>query len=223
MTSLTTATNSFHLPQHTQIVHSQQHDPRILLESAHSCAPPAPQNKSYFNPQTNETFYYETEVKVNEIGILFDYEIRHSPGVTWGDDNVDEESDSQSFTDKASDFFNGFFGGGDDEEDVAEAEVATSESSEGGTTSDGENALLELEQSMADAIWLNVLTDSDMSWDENNECMGLVIQDVTMRERGDTLDGADGADTFTGTKLLGLTYQPLDYVNPNGELEWMDC
>ena len=43
-------------------------------------------------------------------------------------------------------------------------------------------------------------------------------EEVILEGEGDILDTTDTmVSTFSGTKLLGLTYQPLDSVNPDGE------
>lgn len=167
---------------------------------------------TYFNPSTNQTLSFEKEIKVHEIGILFNYEIRHARGVTWGD--VDEGSSSgRDWTDKAGDFFSGLFGGGDDE-DMAEEEV-NSESEEGDNS--GAAGLLELENYMAAEIWENALQNEEMTWNEN-ECMGLVIEDETILLKSEEDEGEEEevADTSSETKLLGLMHQPLDYVGRNG-------
>ena len=279
MTSLETATNSFHLPhQHTQPLH--HHNLRMLIEDPitttlqpYSCAPPSPQIKSYFNPLTNETSYIKTEVKVHEIGILFHYEIRHASGVTWEEEvggGEDGDSDGwKSIGAKAGDFFKNVFGGGDDEE---EEEGGSSDSKKNGKKNDhGDEHLMEVEKEMVSDIWKNVLEDDGMTWDWEEKCAGLVIEDESRQLRqlsnstivegeedilnsstnleveevilgeaeefilsnstnlegeevileegeGDILDTTDTmVSTFSGTKLLGLTYQPLDSVNPDGE------
>lgn len=148
----------------------------------------------------------ETEVKVHEIGILFDYEIWHEDGVNWG--ASENEKDSDGWIDKGKDFFGGLFGGGDDED---EGDEGNNEEA----SSDGESALLELEQNMAAEVWDNMQDDDKMTWVEDDvgdwECTGLIVEDDTRHTTMRSLEG-DGE-----TKLLGLSYLPQDYVNPNGE------
>jgi len=264
MTSLETATNSFHLPQrHTQPLHHHNlrmlEDPTTTTTSSYSCAPPSPQIKSYFNPLTNETSYIKTEVKVHEIGILFHYEIRHASGVTWEEEvGGGEDSWANSIGAKAGDFFKNVFGGGDDDE-------GSDRNKNGKKNDHGDEHLMEVEKEMVSDIWKNVLEDDGMTWDWEEKCAGLVIEDEARQlrqlsnstnleveevilgeveenilgegeeeilsnstnpegeevilEEGeeDILDTADTmVSTFSGTKLLGLTYQPLDRVNPDG-------
>lgn len=250
---------SFHQPQHAQL--------RQLVES--SCAPPPPSVISYFNQKTNETLVYSTEVKVHEIGVLFDYEIRHASGVSWGEAKT--KGSGKGWVEKTTDFFGNLFGGGDDDKEGED---------DGGDAGEDNDAhseeLLELEEYMASEIWGSVLEDGGMTWD-GETCMGLIIEDDKRRhrrrgrrrlegdseeyyyyaadeaEQEDTVDGVeqdlldvvdavdevedavdeveDAVDeipengeaapivqeVFTGTKLLGLTYEPLDYVNFDGE------
>jgi len=258
-----TAASSFHLPQHAQFLHAAHTDAtrtRRLAKttmdgaSSHGCAAPPPQTLSYVNPETNETQTVDVEVRVNEIGLLFDYEIRHANGVSWEDVEGSEGGGrTSSWTDKIT----GFFGRDNDDEEEEE------EDAEGAS-------LMELERVMASELWRGILADDGMLWsgsnDEEDECLGLVIQEDGRRrlkrpqrrrqdaggiaprkleggnEDGgedveytdydpydndgsmsygepvaeDVLEGANGDDAFTGTRLLGLTYQPLDFVNING-------
>ena len=234
-------TTTFHLPQHTHHLLLSTPQIRILetYDATHSCAPPPPQNISYFNPQTNETLYLPaTDVQVSEIGILFDYEIRHDPDVTWGDvtDNVEED---KGWFDKAGDFFGNLFGGDDNDkegDDVVdrnnEEDTSTSESDE---DVKGNENLQELDEFITDQVWKSMLESDGMTWD-GDECMGLVIEDTMARRRqrrlqdivddvdeavvdtvDEVVDDAPDTNEFSGTKLLGITWQPLDYVNPNGE------
>ena len=198
MASLTTATDSFHLPQHTQLLHAVDGMRRLEFESAYSCAPPAPMTKSYFNTETNETSYIESEVKVNEIGVLYFYEIGHDSDVTWASPEDDDEE--EGLLEKAGNFFGGLFGG-DDEEEAEEEESAKT---------DVGSALEELEQAMVAEIWDNMLDDDKMTWtkDESGEweCTGFTIGEAERQLQDEA-----------GTKVLGLTHQPLDAVNPEGE------
>ena len=236
-------TTTFHLPQHTQ-QHLLLSTPQIRIletyDATHSCAPPPPQNISYFNPQTNETLYLPaTEVKVSEIGILFDYEIRHEPDVTWGDVNDNVEEDKGWF-DKAGDFFGNLFGGDDDDKkeeeggDVVDGNNEEDTSDESDEDGKGNENLLELDEFITDQVWKSILENDGMTWD-GDECMGLVIEDnIARRQRrlqdivddvdeavvdnvDEVIDDAPNTNEFSGTKLLGITWQPLDYVNPNGE------
>lgn len=232
---------TFHLPQHTQ-QHLLLPTPQIrILETSatHSCAPPPPQNISYFNPQTNETLYLPaTDVQVSEIGILFDYEIRHEPSVTWGDVNDNVEGDKGWF-DKAGDFFGNLFGGDDNDKEEDEGGDGNNEEDTSTSESDGDgkgNANLQaLDEFITDQVWKSMLESDGMTWD-GDECMGLVIEDTMARRRqrrlqdivddvdeavvdtvDEVVDDAPDTNEFSGTKLLGITWQPLDYVNPNGE------
>ena len=195
---LSTSITSVNLPQH--IVQPI----RILeLQDAHSCTPPPPQNRSYFNPTTNETLYLPAvEVTVHEIGILFDYEIQHAKGVSWCGDKCEEVGEESGFLDKAGDFFGNLFGGDDEDEDIeqVDSEVDAAEAANG--------SLLELEKYMDNQLWTNILNEDGMTYDDDDECHGLVI-DLRRQERRE-LQNSDE------TRLLGMTYQPFDYVNPNG-------
>mmetsp|Transcript_24538 Transcript_24538/g.47018 ORF Transcript_24538/g.47018 Transcript_24538/m.47018 type:complete len:562 (+) Transcript_24538:321-2006(+) len=177
-----TASDSFHLPQHTQLYHDhhQQHartlevdddnnnditDPTTKSETTttatfppptttpetYSCIPPSPQIKSYFNPLTNKTQYLPIEVNVHEIGILFNYEIRHADDVKWekeedGDGDgglggiLDDAKESISgFYEKGKDFLGGLFGGDDDDEDDEEEEEGESGQEEEGEEEETED------------------------------------------------------------------------------------
>ncbi len=177
-------------------------------------------------------------MKVHEIGILFNYEIFHGPDASWGD--IESSSKSGGFLDKAGDFFGGLFGKDDKDDEEEEDE---SSDRDNGSDDEGAENLLELETYMATELWSNVLGDKDMTWDDDGECMGLKIEDDT-RQRAliatekqeedvnaferyleeteeDQVNGLDEAmksqESFSGTKLLGLTYEPPDVVNPDGE------
>lgn len=187
------------------------------ISSSFSCTPPPPQNITYFNPSTNQSLSFEKEIEVHEIGILFNYEIRHESGVTWGDVDGESSGSIREWADKAGDFFSNLFGG--DDEDIAEEE-GSSESEDG---DNGAAELIELENYMASEIWANALDNEEMTWNEN-ECMGLLIEEVKINlnkplvledeEEEEVLDTPDVSDAET--KLLGLMHQPIDYVSSNG-------
>ena len=162
--------------------------------SAHGCAPPPPANQSHFNPLTNETMYFETDVDVYEIGVLFDYEIRHAKGVSWGGGTGDG-----GWGTTMGGWVDGDEGGGGDG-DEADA---------------GEARLMELDDFMVARLWNDTLQDDRMTWNDDQECMGLLIVDEAA-EPGVSGAGSDG--TVFETKLLGISYEPLDYVNPDGEI-----
>ncbi len=186
-----------------------------------SCAPPPPQNTSHFNPNTNETMYYVTEVEVHEIGMIYYYEIHHAEGVSWeetvsgsGSNNGGGESSSVSGTigdwiDTAQNFFGGLF---DENSSNGQQQQHTEESSNRNTGGGNAN-LTRLEKYMVAKVWKNALNDERMTWNttttagEKKECDGLVIDDETT--------SAKVEDEIT--KLLGLTHEPLDLVNPDGE------
>ena len=235
MTSLQqVATTSYHIPIHTQLLAPPTI--RILQEddtTSHSCTPPPPQNISYFNPLTNETLYLPPrEVKVHEIGILFDYEIRHDAGVSWGEVNADVEEE-KGWVDKGKDWFGGLFGGGDDDEEEVTAENTETEE----VSPEIDANLQELEEYMISQVWKNILDENVMTWGDckddcpndwsacgcssANDCMGLlVVENETIKEM--MLDADEGGDTvaldgeFDVTKLLGITWEPADFVNPEG-------
>jgi hypothetical protein len=201
-----------------------------------SCAPPPPQNTSHFNPNTNETMYYVTEVEVHEIGMIYYYEIHHAEGVSWeetgsgsGSNNGGGESSSSvsgtigDWIDTAQNFFGGLFddsssNGQQQQSEVSDQEGDTEESSNSNTIGGGNANLTRLEKYMVTKVWKNALNDERMTWrttttaddvddGEMEECAGLVIDDETT--------SATVEDEIT--KLLGLTHEPLDYVNPDGE------
>mmetsp|Transcript_40856 Transcript_40856/g.87017 ORF Transcript_40856/g.87017 Transcript_40856/m.87017 type:complete len:492 (-) Transcript_40856:69-1544(-) len=287
MTSPETPANSFRRPQRARPL--RRRDPRMLEDpaaSSFSCAPPPPQVISYFNPLTNETLTHRTEVPVHEIGILFNYEIRHASDATWEETADEEGARAGGFLGRAEDYFAGLFGRDDDE---GGGEEDGGVENEGGA--DGDENLLEVEERMASEIWKRLLDDKNMTWDWQEDCAGLAIEDddttqrllseegtyreyannnatdldgelnigIDLKDEGtncesdnatdfdgeldintdledastnatelegggnedildtvDTLDTAGTMATFSGTKLLGLTYQPLDYVNIDG-------
>ena len=258
MTTKESTSNSFLLPQHPQNARNLDSEE----SQQHSCAPPPPQLKSYFNPLTNETAYMETEVNVVEIGILFNYEITHANDITWEDpESIEAQEDSTwigDALDKTGDFFGNLFGGDDEEEEEGESASTGETSSTTNIQVRGNEQLVELEQAMAAKVWENILDSEDMMWIKNEDdewaCTGLVIDDneddkkqkrrqlegedvldtaedsftetdttVDSTALDTTLDGgpedlSDTATIFTGTKLLGLTYEPLDVVNYKGRL-----
>ena len=204
-----------------------------------SCAPPPPQNTSHFNPNTNETMYYVTEVEVHEIGMIYYYEIHHAEGVSWeetgsgsGSNNGGGESSTSvsgtigDWIDTAQNFFGGLFddnssNGLQKQPEVSEEDGDTEESSNSNTIGGGNANLTRLEKYMVTKVWKDALNDERMTWSTTNtadddddtddggkkECAGLVIDDETT--------SATVEDEIT--KLLGLTHEPLDYVNPDGE------
>jgi len=189
-----------------------------------SCISPPPYNITYYNPSTNQSLSFEKFTEVHEIGILFNYEIRHATGVVWGNEDAESISGSLSkWADSAKDFFGGLFGR-DGEEDVDDEEGGSHSE---GVGSNGAANLLELENYMASEIWANTLQNEEMTWNEDNECMGLVIEEeqinlnepIMLEGEGDGNEGEESmSDTpaETETKLLGLMHQPLDYVSYNG-------
>lgn len=300
MNSFETAASThshFHLPQHAQ--HHPQDTHRVLEDIAtpsdssyiYSCAPPSPQIQSYFNPLTNRTSYIMTEVRVHEIGILYNYEIHHESGISW-ENEVEVEGDDggrgDGMLDKAGKFFSNLFGSGD-EEDEDEERGRDEGDDFSDMNNDGNQELTRLEKEMVSQLWKNLLEDERMTWVlQQEECAGLVTteneqgrkeedeeeatrtrirqllwkqQQQRQQESGsggqirnlegegegdvtevDALDADDTAgtntmtegdildteetldvetpavnySTFSGTKLLGLTYHPLDYVNHHG-------
>jgi hypothetical protein len=192
--------------------------------SAHGCANPPPANQSHFNPLTNETMYFETDVDVYEIGVLFDYEIRHAKGVSWGGGTGDGGwgTTMGGWVDGTKDFFGDLFGNGDDEKEVegGGGEDGEEKGDEGGggdgdEADAGEARLMELDEFMVARLWNDTLQDDRMTWNDDQECMGLLIVDEAA-EPGVSGAGSDG--TVFETKLLGISYEPLDYVNPDGEI-----
>ncbi|KAL3815743.1 hypothetical protein ACHAXA_004945 [Cyclostephanos tholiformis] len=177
----------------------------------HSCAPPPPRNESHYNPTTNETLYFVTDVEVYEIGVLFDYEIRHAKGVSWGETAGSGWGDAVGvFVDDTKDFFGNLFGNGDEGDGDGGGD-------DGGEKGDDEEEdagrvrLRELDEYMAARLWNGTLLDDDMTWNDDQECMGLMITD-----EGVPASDAGGDVTEFETRLLGISYEPLDYVNPDG-------
>jgi hypothetical protein len=74
---------------------------------------------------------------------------------------------------------------------------------------------MELDEFMVARLWNDTLQDDRMTWNDDQECMGLLIVDEAA-EPGVSGAGSDG--TVFETKLLGISYEPLDYVNPDGEI-----
>lgn len=208
-------------------------------QTTQSCAPPPPQNTSHYNPNTNETMYYETQVEVHEIGMIYYYEIHHAEGVSWeassggsgdntsGGDGGEEGSVSGTigdWIDTAQNFFGGLFDESSSSSDGGQQQDDGTGEEEGGeddtnNIGGGNAKLTRLETYMAKQVWNNALNDERMTWSDDNEndddddgseeeCAGLVIDDETT--------SATVEEEIT--KLLGLTHEPLDYVNPEGEL-----
>jgi len=170
-----TTSDSFHLPQHTQLFHDHQQHARTLevddnnntdiidptTKSAtttttsppesYSCITPSPQIKSYFNPLTNKTQYLPIEVKIHEIGILFNFEIRHADDVLWEKEEDDDDDGGMlgildgakesisGFYEKGKNFLGGLFGGDDDDDDENENEEGESGQEEEGEEEETED------------------------------------------------------------------------------------
>eukprot|EP00585_Thalassiosira_rotula_P009451 CAMPEP_0196137146 /NCGR_PEP_ID=MMETSP0910-20130528/5226_1 /TAXON_ID=49265 /ORGANISM="Thalassiosira rotula, Strain GSO102" /LENGTH=459 /DNA_ID=CAMNT_0041397567 /DNA_START=20 /DNA_END=1395 /DNA_ORIENTATION=+ len=193
---------------------------------SYSCIPPSAQIKSYFNPLTNKTQYLPIEVKIHEIGILFNYEIRHADDVKWEKGEEDDEDgllgdllegakeSISGFYEKGKDFLGGLFGGDDDEEDEDEEneesesgqegeepedanDNSSSQSNESNNNDDGEQNLLSVERRMVSEIWKALLEDEKMTWDLGSKmCAGLVIEDDGIQRRL-LSDGAAANGTAT--------------------------
>ena len=212
----TKSTNSFH--RHTMRTLGGEGYAIPSSYSAHGCAPPPPANQSHFNPLTNETLYFETDVEVYEIGVLFDYEIRHAKGASWGGTGDGGWGDTMGgWVDDTKDFFGDLFGNGDDEEEGEEGGGDDGEEGgdegvggDGDEVDAGEARLMELDEFMVARLWNDTLQDDHMTWNDDQECMGLLIVDEAAESESD--------GTVFESKLLGLSYEPLDYVNPDGEI-----
>jgi len=158
--------------------------------SIHTCSPPSPQIKSYFNPSTNKTLYCKVNVTVHEIGILFNYEINHARGVQWEDaiiygiDYDNEEKDDGNWYEKTkqktSNFFSNLFGKDDDDEDgeeegeedngneeegddedASEEEPAAAEASSAGGGGRNAQNLIDLEKNIMNQIWKTLLKEDN--------------------------------------------------------------
>mmetsp|Transcript_2345 Transcript_2345/g.4292 ORF Transcript_2345/g.4292 Transcript_2345/m.4292 type:complete len:564 (+) Transcript_2345:1032-2723(+) len=158
--------------------------------SIHTCSPPSPQIKSYFNPSTNKTLYCKVNVTVHEIGILFNYEINHARGVQWEDaiiygiDYDNEEKDDGNWYEKTkqktSNFFSNLFGKDDDDEDgeeegeedneneeegddedASEEEPAAAEASSAGGGGRNAQNLIDLEKNIMNQIWKTLLKEEN--------------------------------------------------------------
>ena len=176
--------------------------------------------------------YYTTQVEVHEIGMIYYYEIHHAEGVSWEDVSDNENANGSGgesvsgtigdWIDTAQNFFGGMFDDSNNSDgqsqqiEVTEEEGGTDESSS--NIGGGNAKLTRLEKYMASELWRNVLNDDRMTWTttststddnagEEEECAGLGIDDET----------TSATVEEEVTKLLGLTHEPLDYVNPDGE------
>mmetsp|Transcript_29325 Transcript_29325/g.65728 ORF Transcript_29325/g.65728 Transcript_29325/m.65728 type:complete len:434 (+) Transcript_29325:162-1463(+) len=201
-----------------------------ILEGAnplttYSCTQPPPQTLSYFNPELNATTYQEIPVKVHEIAILYNYELRHASGVEWTD--IDQAEAKKGFfqtsKEKVGSFFENLFGSNEDEEEEVEPPQNDGVANE---------KLAELEMFMVNEMWKELLGDTSMGFEgdsESEKCTGLTIQDdVLNRElQMDEVNVNVGDDTmleaespklnlFEGTKLLGLSSEPSDLVAIDG-------
>lgn len=205
-----------------------------ILEGAnplttYSCTQPPPQTLSYFNPELNATTYQEIPVKVHEIAILYNYEIRHASGIEWTD--IDQAEAKKGFfqtsKEKVGSFFESLFGSNEDEEEEVDPPQNDGLANE---------KLAELEMFMVNEMWKELLGDTAMGFEgdsESEKCTGLTMQDgVLNRELQNTVDVDEvkvnvGDDMkleaespqfklFEGTKLFGLSSEPSDLVAIDG-------
>jgi hypothetical protein len=188
-----------------------------LADSSHSCAAPPPQIKSYLNSLTNETSTISTDVNVQEIGILFDYEIQHGDGVDWGDPDEEKGWISQGL-DKAGEFFGGLFGGGKEEE----AEEFNQDGKVIVGAGDG-GPLLQLEQFMVDQIWSKMLEDDKMTWTQNTvsgewECAGYEIADEERRRHLNRRNQEQDGNTDWEYTIDGGEYEELGEATGDEEI-----
>ena len=197
-------------------------DATMIHSSYHyyySCIPPpSAKNESYYNTITNETLYVMTNVDVYEIGILFDYEIIHhtTEDVSISGDisngGLVEQGGGGGWYDNTKNFFGNLFGNGDNDDDDDEND-------------EGENIkgkLEELEIYMISQFWKDALLDDDMRYDSRNNiqnCTGLIIgrsDNTSTTEIDEIGDESNIYDDDDETRLLGISYMPLDYVNLDG-------
>ena len=231
----TTSIAYIHLPP-TRIIHSSppprrrnvgkmttrnvEEEASYNSSSYHSCVPPSPRNESHYNPNTNETLHFVTDVEVYEIGILFDYEIHHDEGTSWGVSSGGGWGDAVDvFVDDTKDFFGDLFGNGDEKDGDGEGGDEEEEKEEDDDEEEdaGRVQLMELDEYMAARFWNDTLLDDDMTWNDDRECMGLLI---TEEAGSENVSDAGSNSTEYETKLLGISYEPLDYVNPDGETSY---
>ena len=198
----------------------------------YSCIPPpSNKNESYYNTITNETLYVTTDVDVYEIGILFDYEIIHhtTEDVSISGDisngGLVEQGGGGGWYDNTKNFFGNLFGNGDndddDDDENDEGENITGKLDEINHTDDeGGRLQQELEIYMISQFWKDALLDDDMRYNNNfQNCTGLIIgrsDNTSTTEIDEIGDESNIYDDDDETRLLGISYMPLDYVNLDG-------
>lgn len=199
----------------------------------YSCIPSTiTKNESYYNTITNETLVVSTNVDIYEIGILFDYEIHHSKNVSIYETNnsggLKEKESGGGWYDNTKNFFGNLFGNGDDNDESENIklndEINHTDEGENNNT-DGRLQLQELEMYMISQFWKDALLDDDMRYDSSNNnqnCTGLIIgrsNNTSMTTDIDIIDvvASDENNTYDDeTRLLGISYMPLDYINLDG-------
>lgn len=197
--------------------------------TTYSCTQPPPQTLSYFNPELNKTIYQEIPVKVHEIAILYNYELRHASGVEW---TVIEEAEAkkgffQTSKEKVGSFFENLFGSNEDDDEEVESPQNDGVANE---------KLVELEIFMVNEMWKELLRDTAMGFEGDSgdeKCTGLAIQDDVLDRQLQTAADVDEVQVdvgnketsegeepqlnmFEGTKLLGLSSEPSDLVAVDG-------
>jgi hypothetical protein len=169
---------------------------RAQDNSTFGCTPPPPVQFPVYNAESNTTTYVEIPQKVNQVEIIFDYEVRHWSNVQW-----DEASTSAGESEREGGFISNLFG-------------------RSGNNS-SEIILQDLENVMVTEIWKTLLKDDAMTWDSSgDECAGLIIESGDDVSSGNDAVGTDDNAELTTplleTKLLSLDVYPPDVVNTNG-------
>eukprot|EP00804_Cyclotella_cryptica_P003979 CCRYP_013888-RA/>CCRYP_013888-RA protein AED:0.21 eAED:0.21 QI:0/0/0.5/1/0/0.5/2/134/438 len=177
--------------QHSQSLPTPMH--RRIQETSFGCSPPAPLQFPIWNITANTTTYLEIPQEVNNVLVIFDYEIRHWSKFQWttGTDGGDSNEDS----DGNGGWFSKLFGG---------RMLGNDTTTESESFDSAAYSLEQLESDMVTSIWNMVLSDPNMTWNNSTgECAGLIVS-----EENETFMNDDAKSEYntpkSDTKLLGL-------------------